>query len=93
MLKRLMMVLAAATLAGGNVAFAQSLGGRMSTTPGLTDPSPLNGATVGRSPGINSSNPQDRSGSSNPQDMTQPRAINPQDMNPPNPNIVMPPSR
>jgi hypothetical protein len=37
---------------------------------------------VGRPPGnfINPSNPQDRSGSSNPQDMTQPRAINPQDM-------------
>jgi hypothetical protein len=37
---------------------------------------------LGRSPGnyVNPSNPQDRSGSSNRQDMTQPRAINPQDM-------------
>ena len=37
---------------------------------------------IGPSPGnfINPSNPQDRSGSSNPQDMTRPRAINPQDM-------------
>jgi len=47
------------------------------TTPGLSAPS-----LVGRPPGnyINPSNPQDRSGSSNRQDMTQPRAINPQDM-------------
>jgi hypothetical protein len=29
---------------------------------------------------FNPSNPQDRSGNSNPQDMTQPRAFNPQDM-------------
>ena len=29
---------------------------------------------------INPSNPQDRSGNSNPQDMTQPRSFNPQDM-------------
>ena len=47
------------------------------TTPGVSAPS-----LVGRPPGnfINPSNPQDRSGSSNRQDMTQPRAINPQDM-------------
>ena len=34
---------------------------------------------VGRPPGnyVNPSNPQDRSGNSNPQDMTQPRAFNP----------------
>jgi hypothetical protein len=39
-------------------------------------------SAVGRPPGssINPSNPQDRSGSSNRQDMMQPRAINPQDM-------------
>jgi hypothetical protein len=37
---------------------------------------------VGRPPGnyVNPSNPQDRSGNLNPQDMTQPRAFNPQDM-------------
>jgi hypothetical protein len=29
---------------------------------------------------FNPSNPQDRSGNSNPQDMTQPRSFNPQDM-------------
>jgi hypothetical protein len=45
--------------------------------PGVRPLSP-----VGRPPGnyINPSNRQDRSGSSNPQGMTQPRAINPQDM-------------
>lgn len=45
--------------------------------PGIGVPSP-----VGRPSGnyISPTNPQDRSGSSNPQDMTQPRAINPQDM-------------
>jgi hypothetical protein len=47
------------------------------TPPGARAPS-----LVGRPAGnvINPSNPQDRSGSSNPRDMTQPRAINPQDM-------------
>jgi hypothetical protein len=37
---------------------------------------------VGRPSGnfFNPNNPQDRSGNSNPQDMTQPRAFNPQDM-------------
>jgi hypothetical protein len=53
-------------------------GGRSSiTSPGARVLSPLR-----RSPGsfVNPSNPQDRSGGSNRQDMTQPRAINPQDM-------------
>jgi hypothetical protein len=47
------------------------------TSPGARVPS-----AVQRSPGnyLNPSNPQDRSGSSNRQDMNQPRAINPQDM-------------
>jgi hypothetical protein len=47
------------------------------TLPRVGAPSP-----VGRSPGnfYNPNNPQDRSGGSNPQDRTQPRAINPQDM-------------
>jgi len=59
---------------------AVSIGPRRSTVVvrgGSTTPS-----LVGRPPGnfINPSNPQDRSGSSNRQDMTQPRAINPQDM-------------
>jgi hypothetical protein len=49
----------------------------LGAAPRLGSPS-----AVGRPPGsfINPSNPQDRSGSSNRQDMTQPRAINPQDM-------------
>lgn len=52
-------------------------GGRKVTTPAVPAQS-----LTGRSPGnfSNPSNPQDRSGSSNRQDMTQPRAINPQDM-------------
>lgn len=52
-------------------------GGRNITTTAAPARSP-----TGRSPGnfISPSNPQDRSGSSNRQDMTQPRAFNPQDM-------------
>lgn len=52
-------------------------GRNFTTSPGARAPSP-----VGRSPGnfFNPSNPQDRSGSSNRQDLTQPRASNPQDM-------------
>jgi hypothetical protein len=52
-------------------------GARSFTTPGVPAQSPMR-----RSPGnfLNPSNPQDRSGSSNRQDMTQPRAVNPQDM-------------
>jgi hypothetical protein len=48
-----------------------------STLPRVSAPAP-----VGRPPGnyVNPNNPQDRSGNSNPQDMRQPRAINPQDM-------------
>jgi hypothetical protein len=51
--------------------------GVRSSAPRLGAPS-----AVGRSPGnfINPSNLQDRSGSSNRQDMTQPRSFNPQDM-------------
>jgi hypothetical protein len=51
--------------------------GVRSSAPRLGAPS-----TVGRPPAnlINPSNPQDRSGSSNRQDMTQPRSFNPQDM-------------
>jgi hypothetical protein len=44
---------------------------------GQRDPALL---TVPRPLGANPSNPQDRSGISNPQDRTVPRAINPQDM-------------
>jgi hypothetical protein len=51
--------------------------GSRATLPAVRALSP-----AGRSPGnyFNPSNPQDRSGSSNRQDLTQPRAINPQDM-------------
>jgi hypothetical protein len=52
---------------------------RRSATPrsGVSAPSPIRGS---RGNVLNPSNPQDRSGGSNRQDMTQPRAINPQDM-------------
>jgi hypothetical protein len=52
-------------------------GGRNLVTPGVPAQS-----LTGRSPGNFSSpsNPQDRIGNTNRQDMTQPRAINPQDM-------------
>lgn len=55
--------------------------GRKFTTPGVPARVPAQSLT-GRSPGnfVNPSNPQDRSGSTNRQDMTQPRAFNPQDM-------------
>ena len=48
----------------------------------VTSPRVPTQSLMGRSPGnfVNPSNPQDRSGSSNRQDMTQPRATNPQDM-------------
>ena len=65
---------------------AVSIGPRRSTVvvrDGSTTPPAVRAPSlVGRPPGnfINPSNPQDRSGSSNRQDMTQPRAINPQDM-------------
>jgi hypothetical protein len=36
--------------------------------------------TVGTAPGVNPSNPQDLTNLSNPQDMTLPRASNPQDL-------------
>jgi hypothetical protein len=52
-------------------------GRSVTTLPGARPPSP-----VGRLPSnfINPNNPQDRSGGSNRQDMSRPRAINPQDM-------------
>ena len=52
------------------------------TAAGSSPPQEYRPNRIGRSPGnfFNPSNPQDRSGSSNRQDMTQPRAINPQDM-------------
>jgi hypothetical protein len=57
-----------------------------STGPSMTSPnwpaapSPSDGATTGRGPGINPSNPQDQSGRSNPQDLTRPGGSNPQDL-------------
>jgi hypothetical protein len=48
-------------------------------TPGITTPSQPGGGTIGSGGNINPSNPQDKLGRSNPQDMTSPRAKNPQD--------------
>lgn len=48
-----------------------------STLPGVR---PLPQVAPSRGNVVNPSNPQDRSGGSNPQDRTQPRVINPQDM-------------
>lgn len=39
------------------------------TTPGVTAPSPSEGATTGRAPGANPSNPQDLNQRQNPQDL------------------------
>ena len=63
-------------LLSGNVALAQNFdatGEAMSR----------NGASQARSRAVNPSDPQDRSGFSNPQDMTLPRASNPQVLVPP----------
>ena len=59
-------------------------------TPGVTTPSPSDGATTGRGPGVNPSNPQDMIGRSNPQDLTTPRAKNPQDGGGSVPQIMVP---
>jgi hypothetical protein len=56
--------------------------GAPAVTPGPVAPSPADGATVGRAPGVNPSNPQDLSGRSNPQDLSQPGGSNSQDMLP-----------
>jgi hypothetical protein len=48
-----------------------------STQPGVR---PLPRVAPSRGNVFNPSNPQDRSGGSNPQDLTQPRSFNPQDM-------------
>ena len=67
--------------------------GPSATSPTPTTPAPSDGATTGRGPGVNPSNPQDRSGRSNPQDLNRPGGSNPQDMKqvaPNVPNIVAP---
>jgi hypothetical protein len=62
-------------------------------TPGFTTPSPSDGTTTGRGPGVNPSNPQDLTGRSNPQDLTTPRARNPQDGSTPGTPQIMVPER
>ena len=91
-MKRLCATTPALLIVGG-AALAQSGGssgaGTGTSTPGITTPSPSNSATTGRGPG-NPSNPQDMIGRSNPQDMTSPRANNPQDRRGSVPKIVTP---
>jgi hypothetical protein len=66
--------------------------GAPAVTPGPVAPSPADGATVGRAPGVNPSSPQDLSGRGNPQDLNQPGGSNSQDMLPRNgtPQIAIP---
>ena len=92
-MKRVCAALAAFALTGG-FALAQSSGGTggsstggastgqnpgASPAPGANPPAPSDIGTTGRAPGTNPANSQDVSRRGNPQDMTQPRAINPQD--------------
>jgi hypothetical protein len=97
-MKRLCATTAALLMLSG-LAVAQTSGGTAppgssnptpNTTPGITTPAPSDGATTGRGPGINPSNPQDKIGRSNPQDMTAPRAKNPQDGGGSVPKIMVP---
>jgi hypothetical protein len=71
-------------VARASVRGSTGLGVRSSTGVGSTTGLPRTSAPAGvaRQPGnfLNPSNPQDRSGASNRQDMTQPRSMNPQDM-------------
>jgi hypothetical protein len=81
---------AATLLMAGSVALAQTTPPGATVTPGITTPSPSDGATTGRGPNVNPSNPQDKIGRSNPQDMTTPRAKNPQDGGGSVPRIMVP---
>jgi hypothetical protein len=70
--------------------------GSPSAAPGLNAPSPADGTTSGRAPGVNPGNSQDLSQRSNPQDLTRQGGSNPQDARPiaPNiPNIAVPERR
>ena len=69
-------------LAQGTVGTGPSTGGTIGqTNPSLTPASP-GGVPVGRAPGVNPNNAEDMTSRSNPQDMTQPNASNPQLLSP-----------
>ena len=66
-----------------------------SPSPGANPPAPSDLGTTGRAPGVNPANPQDMTGRGNPQDLTRPRGVNPQDARPPAsvPQIYVPERR
>lgn len=72
-------------------------GGNATVPPGTTlpggSPAPSDSATTGRGPGTNPANLQDMLGRSNPQDLTTPRAKNPQDRSVPGAPQIMAPAR
>jgi hypothetical protein len=62
-----------------------------SPTPGVNPPAPSDLGTTGRAPGVNPANSQDMSRRGNPQDLTTPRGMNPQDSRAPGtPQIYKP---
>jgi hypothetical protein len=85
-MKRLSALMATFFLLFGGLAFAQSQFGmpnsRSGTNPGMSMAAPSSEPTAGRA-GVNPSNPQDLTNRGNPQDLTLPRASNPQDLLPP----------
>ena len=73
---------------GSSGASPGAAGGAAGTSPGAPgtapnsqlQPAPSDGSTVGHAPGVNSSNPQDLTNRSDPQDLTAPGGNNPQDL-------------
>ena len=78
-MKRLYLTIAILLLSGG-LALAQGVGGATGRTNQNTASPP--GTTAVVPPGVNPANPQDLTTRSNPQDMTQPNASNPQLLSP-----------
>jgi hypothetical protein len=76
-MKRLYLTIAILFLSG-SLALAQGVGGAAGRNNQNTASPP--GTTTGVPPGVNPANAQDLTSRSNPQDMTLPRAGNPQDL-------------
>ena len=57
---------------GGGTASGAGTPSGSSTGPTFTPTNPTNGSTLGQSPGVNPSNPQDRTGRNNPNEITKP---------------------
>jgi hypothetical protein len=62
-------------------------------TPGAVPPSPADSGTTGRAPGVNPANSQDVTRRGNPQDLTLPRGVNPQDSKAPGTPQIYKPER